>query len=350
MENQTGGEITLNDLVLKIYEWFQYLRSKWMVIVLAGLIGLALGFAYASYKKPVFVAVSTFALEDSGAGGGIGQVAGLASMMGLDLAGGSGSGIFQGENIMELYKSRTMIQQTLLSEHVFNGKRMQLIERYREFSGAKKGDNPAAINFKVQNNERLSRAQDSVLGDAVSRINEENLTVTKPDKKSTIIKVEFTCPDELFAKVFADRIVQKVNDFYIRTKTKKSYNNVSVLKHQSDSVRRMLNGAISGMATATDANPNPNLSRQILRVPSQRRQIDAEANKAILVELVKNLELAKITLLKETPLIQVVDEPILPLKKTATGKLKSMILGAFLLSFFTMIFLLVRKGFYSIIG
>jgi uncharacterized protein involved in exopolysaccharide biosynthesis len=353
MDNQTVKEITLNDLVLKLYDWYKYLKSKILVLALAGLIGITLGYVYALLKKPRYEAVATFALEDSGASGAMGQYAGLASMIGLDLGGSGGSGIFQGDNIIELYKSRAMIQQTLLSEQVFDGKKLLLIEKYMDFNElSNASENPASekLQFRVAGNNLRSRVQDSLLGEVVDRINRENLTVTKPDKKSTIIKVEFTSKDELFAKAFTDRIIKNVSDFYIQTKTEKSSRNVSVLKHQTDSVRRMLNGAIAGMASAVDANPNPNPSRQVLRVPSQRRQIDAEANKAILIELVKNLELSKISLMKETPLIQVVDLPVLPLKRVAPGKIASMIVGGLVLVMLTMIGLLISRGFRTIIG
>jgi hypothetical protein len=354
MDNQTVQEITWNDLVLKIYEWYTYLKSKWLLLTGVAVLGLVLGYAYALVKKPRYEAVATFALEDSGPSGAMGQIGGLASMIGLDIGGSGGSGIFQGDNILELYKSRAMIQQTLLSEEVFDGKRMLLVDRYIAFNKLdeelKNERGITKLDFRMQKDQRLSRVQDSVLGEVVGRINRENLTVTKPDKKSTIIKVQLTSKDEMFAKLFTDRIIKNVSDFYIKTKTKKSARNVAVLQHQTDSVRRMLNGALSGMASAVDANPNPNPSRQVLRVPSQRRQIDAEANKAILVELVKNLELSRISLLKETPLIQVVDAPILPLKKVAPGKASSMFVGAFVLVFLTSIALLMRKGLKSIIG
>lgn len=354
MNDQTVQEITLNDLVRKLYEWYIYLKSKWLILAVAGLIGIALGYTYALLKKPRYEAIATFALEDSGPSGAMGQLGGLASMIGLDIGGSGGSGIFQGDNIIELYKSRAMIQQTLLSEEVFEGKKILLVDRYLDFNGVneelKKEKGIERLDFRKRTDHVLSRVQDSVLGEVASRINRENLTVSKPDKKSTIIKVEFKSKDEWFSKSFTDKIIKNVSDFYIQTKTRKSSRNVSVLQHQADSVRRMLNGAIAGMASAVDANPNPNPSRQILRVPSQKRQIDAEANKAILVELVKNLELSKISLMKETPLIQVVDVPMFPLKKIAPGKVPSMILGGFLLVLLTAIGLLARRGFKTIIG
>jgi uncharacterized protein involved in exopolysaccharide biosynthesis len=350
MNNPDVQEITLNDLVLKLYEWYRYLLSKWLLLALAGFVGIALGYTYAFLKKPRYEAAATFALEDAGSSGSMGQYAGLASMIGLDLGGGGG-GIFQGDNIIELYKSRAMIQQTLLSEADFNGKKQLLVERYIAFNGLDKNPEGKPVpKFELQANQRFSRVQDSLLGEVVNQISVENLMVGKPDKKSSVIRVQFTSKDELFAKTFTDYIIQNVSDYYVAAKTRKSLRNVAVLQRQTDSVRRMLNGAIIDIATSVDANPNANLARQVLRVPSQRRQIDAEANKAILVELVKNLELSKIALLKETPLIQVVDVPILPLKKVVPGKLSCMFIGGFLLVMLTAISLLLRRGLKSIIG
>jgi hypothetical protein len=88
-----------------------------------------------------------------------------------------------------------------------------------------------------------------------------------------------------------------------------------------------LNGAITGVATANDNAFNLNPALTVKRAPVAKRQVDVQANTAILTQLVTNLELAKVTLLKETPLIQVIDRPILPLKKENVGKLKSLLFG-----------------------
>jgi uncharacterized protein involved in exopolysaccharide biosynthesis len=68
-----------------------------------------------------------------------------------------------------------------------------------------------------------------------------------------------------------------------------------------------------------------------------------QANTAILTELVKQSELAKVTLRKETPLIQVIDKPILPLKMEKFGKAKGIVLGGILAGFLTVLVLIVRK-------
>ena len=62
-----------------------------------------------------------------------------------------------------------------------------------------------------------------------------------------------------------------------------------------------------------------------------------------MTELVKQSEMAKVTLRKETPLIQVIDQPILPLKKEKFGKAKGIVMGGFLAGFLIVIFLIIRR-------
>ena len=86
------------------------------------------------------------------------------------------------------------------------------------------------------------------------------------------------------------------------------------------------NIAINGVATALDNVYNLNPAFNIKRTTSTSRQVDVQANTVILNQLVTQLEIAKVSLRKETPLVQLIDRPILPLEKDKVGKLKSSIL------------------------
>jgi len=359
--NQSSGsnveaskdEISLKDIVLKIRSVIRYILSKWLKIAFIGFIGSLLGILYSYNNKPVYAAITTFVLEESGGANNLGQYAGLASMVGVDISGASGGGgIFQGDNLMEFYKSRAVIESTLLSAYP-ESKNQLLIDRYIEFNKLRdkwKDNKPLySIQFKQQPGQQFSRLQDSVINTIVSDINKSYLSVSKPDKKLSIIEVKVTSPDERFSKCFDEQIVKNVNTFYVATKTKKSLQNLSILQHQTDSIRGALNGALSSVASSLDANPNPNISRQILRVPSQKRQVDAEANKAILTQLVQNLEISKVALRKETPLIQVIDEPVYPLERIKFGKIKGVIIGAVLGGFLAIIYLVIIKLYNSIL-
>jgi uncharacterized protein involved in exopolysaccharide biosynthesis len=120
---------------------------------------------------------------------------------------------------------------------------------------------------------------------------------------------------------------------------------MDILERQTDSIRAELNGAITGVAIANDNTFNLNPALNVRRAPSSRRQVDVQANTAILTELIKQTELAKVTLRRETPLIQVIDRPILPLPKEKFGKLKGLVLGGFLAGFLIVLGLIVRRIF-----
>jgi uncharacterized protein involved in exopolysaccharide biosynthesis len=86
---------------------------------------------------------------------------------------------------------------------------------------------------------------------------------------------------------------------------------------------------------------NPALN--VNRAPSAKRQVDVQANTAILTELVKQTELAKVTLRKETPLIQVIDRPILPLPEDKFGIVKGIIFGGVLAGLLIAFFLVFKR-------
>ena len=169
------------------------------------------------------------------------------------------------------------------------------------------------------------------------------LSVSQKDKKVSIIYIDFTSENELFSKLFTESLVKEVSDFYIETKSKRAKINVMILEKQTDSIRAELNAAISGVATASDNTFNLNPALNIKRVPATKKQVDVQANTAILTQLVQNLELAKVSLRKETPLIQEIDKPMLPLEKVKTSKAKMMILGGALAGLFSIFILLGNK-------
>lgn len=348
-EQLPTDEISLKELIAKLKEWYSYLLSQWKVIILAGLIGSTIGLTYSFLKKPIYTATLTFALEDEkGGGGGLGSALGLASSLGLDLGGGGGS-MFTGSNLTELFKSRAMVEKTLLSTvNDVNGKPITLAELYiqnnewrEKWEGKPK---LAKIQFfPVVKRTYFTRVHDSILGEMYDEISTDGLSVAQKDKKIAIINIDVKDKNEFFAKKFCENLVTTVSDFYIFTKSKKAKMNMDILVRQTDSIRRELNGAITGVAVANDNTFGLNPAMNVRRAPSARRQVDVQANTAILTELVKQAELAKVTLRKETPLIQVIDEPILPLKKEKFGKIKGILLGGFLAVFLILIFLTLKR-------
>ena len=64
ISNIDNDEISLKELIIKIKEWITFLKSKWKLIFIAGIIGASIGLTIALFEKPTYKAVLTFAMEE----------------------------------------------------------------------------------------------------------------------------------------------------------------------------------------------------------------------------------------------------------------------------------------------
>ena len=248
---------------------------------------------------------------------------------------------------MKLMKSRLMVEKTLLSPVQIAGKEISLAEYYIQINELKEGWSKkpvlANINFPVNaDRTKFSLEQDSILEIISQNLIQNNLTISKKDIKASIITLTVKTDNELFSKLFCEQLLKETSDFYIETKSKKAKLNTALLQHQADSIRSELNIAINGVATALDNVYNLNTAFNIKRTTSTSRQVDVQANTVILNQLVTQLEIAKVSLRKETPLVQLIDRPILPLEKDKVGKLKSSILGGVFGLFISILYLTLQ--------
>lgn len=327
-------DLSLKEIVHTIQDYYTYLKSNKKYIVVLVLVGALLGLAYASLKSPIYTASLSYAVEEGKSAGG--NLSGIASSFGLNIGGGGNSGVFAGNNLMALYKSRSMVEQTLLAPVMVDNKSLSLAEYYIQDKNwrenwQEKPELNQSLRFPPQANRALfSRSQDSILGLIYKQLTKEQLRVEQKDDQVSIGTISLTHPDEYFAQQFTLALTETVTDFYVETKSKRSKENLDILQHQTDSIRMALNQSIKGVAVANDNTFGLNPAYNVKRVPSAKEQVDVQANTAILEELVKQTELAKVSLRQQTPLIQVIDRPILPLEKEETSLLKSIVVGGFI--------------------
>lgn len=340
---QQEEEISLRELVAKARDTFRYLIKKWFVIALAVLLGGAAGLAYALLQPVKYTSRLSFVIEESKAGGG--GLASLAGQFGFDL-GGSGGGVFSGDNILLFLKSESLCRETLLTNYDSSGK-TTLADVYAESNELKsdwtKDKNIGSINFARYKNGNLPRLEDSLIQLLTRRILTKDLTVDKPDKKASFIEVGAKMRDELLSQYFADRLVKIATQHYVESKTKVKALNVAKLQHRADSLGALLNNrtysAAASQQSLLDVNPGLRMAPVTAEITNRDKTMIA----TIFAEVVKNLEVAKVALSQETPTIQMVDESSLPLKKEKTSKLMSILAGAAIAALiFTMLLLLRR--------
>jgi uncharacterized protein involved in exopolysaccharide biosynthesis len=342
-------EVTIKEIVLRGKGFLEYLMKSRKTIIIAMLVGGLLGLAYSLIKKPVYTATLSFALEDKSSGG-IGGGISIDSPFGIDLVGGSNGGVFSSSNLPELFMSRNMVERTLLTSVIYEKKEISLAELFiKNNDWRKKWEaNPQLKKIQFLPNSlraTFTRAHDSILGDIYDMLTKTDLLVSQKDKKNIIIYINTKSSNEFFAKRFTEALAKEVSDFYIDYKSKKARDNVDILMKQTDSIRTELNSAITGVAVSVDRTFNLNPALNVKRTPTARKQVDVQANTLVLTELVKQTELAKVALRKEMPLIQIIDSPILPLKKDKTSMVVGVTIGAFIALFLSLLVLMFKNIF-----
>lgn len=302
----------------------KYLLQKWWLILIIGFLAGLAGIFYASRLKINYKSKLTFAL-DEGEGGGISNAINLAAQFGLSI--GGGKDIFAGDNIIEIMKSRRMVESTLLAIDTFQNKPYTFIGYYL-LQNKKENAKPSNIQFPVgQSRSTFTYSQDSLLYECYNNFVNSYIIAEKPDRKYNIFEVNVINPDERFAKNFTDSLVAATNNFYTQICTQKAKQTLDILEQRVATMKGKINTGIGNRAELQDVNLNPAFSAA--QVPLLKEQTNIHVYSEAYAEMFKNLEIARYQYLKQIPLMQIIDEPRYPIKKIKTSKLMTAILFSF---------------------
>ena len=308
------------------------LLRKWWVFLIVGFLAGLVGIYYASKQKEVYQSRLTFALDE---GNGMSDAMSIAAQFGINI--GGGKDIFAGENILEIMKSRRIIESTLLSVDTFNNKPYTFVEYYLQ-QGKKPNSKEINIHFPVgQLRSSFTYAQDSLLYQCYNNFANSYITANKPDRKYNIYEVNITNENQKFTKDFTDRIVDETNKFYTEISTKKSKETLDILEQRVAAMKGNVNSSISSRAEIQDVNLNPAFSAAA--VPIQKEQANIQVYSSAYAEMFKNLEIARYQYLKQIPLMQIIDAANYPMKKVKVSKLKTAIIFSFAACFITLLIL-----------
>jgi len=301
-------EVTVADFLASYAEFFSKLKAyRWYILIVL-LLGLGGGAVWGLLHPPKYKAEVMIAVEDDDSSGW----QNLLQQFGIDMGGNNPGGIFKGESLVQLFKTRGQIERTLLREvEIIEGEQPEILANavFRNSKLSKK-EVFQGVTFTADRSS-FTPLQDSLLMLLHEEVRDEMMQVVKPENKLSIILLSITGRDKNLARALAVTAVNNTAEFYVETLSKKARLNLEVLRREADSVNGILNGNLGSSAYYSDANINP--GRASLGVSQNRSLIDLQVSVALYGEIVKNLKLAEIGLRKETPLIQLVDMPSFPL-------------------------------------
>lgn len=298
-------DLTAKQWLYKLQEIFLYISKRWLLLLLAVIVSSAIGYFTKPPVKKNYTATFSFVLSTETKSSGL---SGIASQFGLEVGTGGSENIFSGDNIIELFKSRKMITYALLN-NVENQKENLLTYMTRKFY-------PTQVNTLLPYPSDISKfttGQTGVLNASISRV-ASSFNVAKKDKKLIFYLINATSEYDDIAYLVAKNMLDQTSRFFIETKTKVATRSLSLLLNEADSLGDLLGVTFRSTASMNDRSFNINPSMLTQRSGMQFNQAKATALGAAYTEVMRNLEIAKINIQKETPLFQVIDEPVLPLK------------------------------------
>ena len=337
-----NDEIQLKDILIKLSEYKVFLLKKKFAIIAFSVLFSLIGIIIVIVSDTKYNAELTFVVEEDSGGSGLGAMSGIASQFGFDIGGNSNT-TFSQSNILELLKSRGVIESALMQSAIVNSRNNLLIEHYLGINKIKESWLEDKDFEGVSFHDDLSYIHDSVSGNIWNNIIENKLVIELQSDEANIIKLSYKSLDDEFAKEFVETLIDEMSKMYTSHQTAQANNTLDFLQNRADSVFSELVIAEEEFARMKDIN------QRIVKASGRLKELQlmrrVEVLNTMYLEIIKNLELSKITLLNQTPIINTIDIPILPLKEEKTSKKLAGILGGFLGGFLSGFYFIFRKLF-----
>jgi len=242
----------------------------------------------------------------------------LLQIMGqFGMSGGSES--VNAEKIVELLFTRLIIGNTLFKTDSINNQPDLLINHFiKEFSiddGAGDETEFQNITFISKKNEDYTIKENKVIQDIYKEITEHHLTAGTSD--NGIVEVNYKSISESFSKKYLDNLFETISEYYISKSNQKQRETYDIVKYYNDSLQTALRKAEAEWAILSDKNVFKVKNEG--RLNQLRKTHELEALNIAYTESVKNLELAKFNLINQTPILQLIDSPVFPLKENKTN-------------------------------
>jgi hypothetical protein len=316
MTTQTKDENSLKIIFLKLLIVVPFLKKEWKLLLLGSLIGLlvGLGIEYKRSKEQTLQAKIVFVLEnDNGGGGGLSDI---ASSLGLGGGGASSSSLFSGENFQELLKTRIIYRKALLTKVKYGDKVDYFGNIFLRKSRLQENEwshlPPQFFTYEFKNSDVYNLSpEDKNLLNTIYEYLKDNTQVTQKNAKSSFQTLTVETHNDTLSYVWSKLFLKTVTDYYIETKSKKSKELLKVMENRTDSLRSALYYAQGKLANYNDQNQQ--IIFQRAKIISERLQMTNNQLQGLYFEASRNLDNLRFSLVKEAPLLTIIEDTELPI-------------------------------------
>jgi len=307
--SEVNNSLSLKSTILTIRSYLIYLLRKWWVYLLALLLALAISFLFLSIRPDKYKAHVTF-MTNTQQDSGMSSILQMAGQFGV-VAPSSGNSL-SADKLIELMGTRTMLLNALLKTGLVEGDTDLLLNHYLKMQNKYSEDG----RFQSIQVEDFSYQENDMADDIIDQI--RRLVLEANSSENGIIRATVTLPSEELAKQFIDNLVEEVSAYHLETATEKEAGELELIQERADSIKQALSVAEYNLSSWYTRNSRALKASAVSpSVYSEKVKLDREAE--ILgqsyIEVMKGVEITKLSLLRQKPIIQIIDAPTYPLEK-----------------------------------
>lgn len=335
------GEIRMDFRALFGIIW----KEKWWIVLITTLV-TALGIGYSFLVREEFETQGRILPELQGKGASsLSQFAGLASLAGIDLnsvSGGIGVDAVRPDLYPDVVTSNPFYLELFkIKIHTKDNKELTFEQYYHQV--IEKGEAPKQEFLQIYPVKEegiilINRLDEIRLKDLKTRLN------AWIDKKTGVITIKSKMPDPVVAAETAKFAMEYLMAYVKSYRTEKLRQDVDYLAGQVAASRGKYYSTQERKASYSDAFQDMRL--QSADVQRERIESEYRLSSSFYNELLKKYEEAKFRLHQETPVFQVLEPPVAPVKKTTPKRAVMAIVSMFLGGALALGIVLIKGGNY----
>jgi uncharacterized protein involved in exopolysaccharide biosynthesis len=309
--------------------FFKIVWKEKIWIILIALLSAGLGVIKALSMKDEFVSSGKILPKYQSKAGGLGQLSGLASLAGIDVgsSGGGGSDAIRPDLYPDVLKSTPFFLELLkIKVRTKDNKEMLFSQFYDTF----------VLDNKIEEKNTKIKFPISNQYIAISYQTEKNLQNLRErisaviDKKSGLITVTVKLPDPLVATIITDYSMNFLANYITNYRTEKAKRDLSFLAERLDAAKGKYYTNQAKKAQYSDQYQLSMMKLQAADLQRERIESEYKISSTFYNSLLQKYEEAKLKLQQETPVIKVLEPPVVPNTKSEPKRAIVVLIATFL--------------------
>ncbi len=285
--------------------------------------------------KVVLLAESNARGGTSGLLGQLGAMSGMniGGLLGLNPGGSSSSDALTSDLYPDVVKSTPFLLDVLQQKMTDskNHETMTVEEYLKKYTSPSPAGIPGYILTKIRGKSGDNR-EIKYFRKGVIKLSKEQMSLLKTlnemiqvdvqdqgnkllKRKSKIFSVTVEAQDPLVSALLADSVVSCLKRYVVNYNTRKAQKDLNFIKVQFLNAQQNFYAAQKVLADYSDSNSNVILAS--FKIQKERLQKEYDLAASVYTSLARMLEKAKIQVQDHTPVLTVIEPPVVPLKKSA---------------------------------